>query len=233
MNKEKLKEVNKKLIEWEGAKASFSTFTDSHFNVLTIKLTRPDKEKSLGIGLFTCSYISGSMNWESSNIGISYDEDNSNCIVRDKNNNFLVKCMKVSAYEDLTNNFEFGICIKTAESDASSYNKSEITRREKKLKKHIELFKKWRGANATFRIFTHVDNNILLVKLSGLVKGKRLSVGFRKCKNFSGPVEFEKINFIIHDHDTFLTISDEISGFFVTCEDIYVGDDVDMMVTAP
>jgi len=61
MNKEKLKEVNQKLKEWEGAAASFSTFTDSHFNVLTIKIIRADKEKSLGIGLFTCSYIAGPM----------------------------------------------------------------------------------------------------------------------------------------------------------------------------
>jgi len=102
----KLQEVNQQLKNWKGAMASFSTFTDSHFNVLTIKLIKEGEEENFGIGLFTCSYISGPMIWKKSDIHVVYDNDGGVCVVKDEKSGFLVKCLKVVVYENLTDNFE-------------------------------------------------------------------------------------------------------------------------------
>jgi len=85
------------------------------------------------------------------------------------------------------------------------------------------FFKEWSGANAAFTMFTHVDSNIFIIQLSGLVKDQLADVGFRKCKYISGSVIWGKINFIIDDSGPILIVSDKQSGFYVKCEDIYIG----------
>jgi len=112
IDESELKKINQQLKYWEGAMASFSTFTDSHFNVLTIKLIKEGESRNFGIGLFTCSYISGPMVWKCENMQVSYDNDEETYVVEDEKSGFFVKCLKISGCENLTDNFEVGYRIK-------------------------------------------------------------------------------------------------------------------------
>lgn len=114
MNDNKLEEFNKQLSDWKGASVSFHTFTHSHFNMLTIKIVNAELDESLGLVLSVCSYISGPVSWNNSDISIDYDHDDSNYVVTDKSIGLFVKCAKVMIGTNLVDNFELEINFKQA-----------------------------------------------------------------------------------------------------------------------
>lgn len=112
MNNSNQEEFNEQLASWKGASASFCTFSHSHFNILTIKLTKSDCRESLGLGLSKCSYVSGPVNWYNSDITMEYDNDNSSYIVTDEKADLVVKCSNIMIGENITDNFEIALNFK-------------------------------------------------------------------------------------------------------------------------
>jgi len=110
--KSKALEFNQLLSEWDGANASFISFTDSHFNVFAIKLEFPVNGKKFGIGLSRCTYISGMISWDNASLSIIYDESNLLYIISDEKSGFLVKCVDLLMGENLDEEYELGILFK-------------------------------------------------------------------------------------------------------------------------
>jgi len=80
-------------------------------------------------------------------------------------------------------------------------------------------------------LHSQLDGNMLLIKLSGLIKGQRIDVGFRRCKYFSGFVKCKKVNITIEYNESIFTVVDESSSFCVICEDIYIGKELTDILT--
>lgn len=100
-----------------------------------------------------------------------------------------------------------------------------------KLIKFRSFFQEWNNANIALTMLTHIDGNMILVKLSGLIEGQRIDVGFRRCKYFSGSVKYKKINITVEYNNSVFTVTDKSAGFFVKCEDIYIGKELIYILT--
>jgi len=101
-----------------------------------------------------------------------------------------------------------------------------------KIKKYKSILREWDGANASFTMFSRGGINMFFVNLNDPIKKKFISIGFTKCTFIAGPVKFKNvnINFECSEDCSEITVTDKNSDFFVKCENIYIGVDLNEVI---
>jgi len=218
--KTKILKFNKMLKSWHGADATTISFTDSHFNMLAIKLVDPVNKKIFGVGFSKCTYISGLASWSGAILDITYDEDHLLYVISDKNSKFLVKCVDLLMRDGIGDEYKLGIVFKNDFMRGMS---------EKKIENNNKKLREWDGGKASFAMYTNESTNMLMINISGAVKGEGVSVGFTKCTFLAGPVKWKniEINLESKKDGSGIIATDKNAGFCVKCEDVFIGVDLD------
>ena len=96
-----IEKLTQALEEWRGGTVSFNLFKEDH-DRLILKLGCPRNEKeSVGMSLFYCTYISGPVRWENSQLELSLSKLDDGIVgieIRDANAGFFAKCASISLY---------------------------------------------------------------------------------------------------------------------------------------
>ncbi|MCU7929033.1 MAG: hypothetical protein KZQ97_21735 [Candidatus Thiodiazotropha sp. (ex Dulcina madagascariensis)] len=96
-----IEKLARALEEWQGGPISFNSFKDDHDRlILSLGCPRGEKE-SVGMSLFYCSYISGPVRWENSQLELSLanlDDGVVGIEVRDSRAGFLARCASISLF---------------------------------------------------------------------------------------------------------------------------------------